>query len=190
MTIDQISNDFVRDIAAMSPMAAVYIGRPSDRLLDDFSPAGLDEVADLARRTLAAVADQPIGGEAEHVAADVITERLQLYLDRHEAGDFISSLNVLASPVQDIRMLFDLLPKDSDDDYADLAARMKAVPEAFAGYEASLLEGVRRGRVSAIAPGRQVRRAVRHLLGINRRRRLLRLDRRGEWPQTASSPRS
>jgi uncharacterized protein (DUF885 family) len=150
MTIDQTSNDFVRDIAALSPMAAVYIGRPSDRLLDDFSPAGLDEVADLAKKTLDAVADQPIGGEAERVAADVITERLQLYIDRHDAGDFISSLNVLASPVQEIRMLFDLLPKDSDDDYADLAARMKAVPEALAGYKASLMEGVRRGRVSAI----------------------------------------
>jgi uncharacterized protein (DUF885 family) len=150
MTIDQISNDFVRDIAALSPMAAVYIGRPSDRLLDDYSPAGLDEVADLGRRTLQAVAEQPIDGEAERVAADVISERLQLYLDRHDAGDFISSLNVLASPVQDVRMLFDLLPKDGDDDYADLAARMRAVPDALAGYKASLLEGVRRGRVSAV----------------------------------------
>jgi uncharacterized protein (DUF885 family) len=150
VTIDQISNDFVRDLAAVSPMAAVYIGRPSDRLLDDFSPDGLDEVADLGRRTLEAAAAQPISGEADRVAADVITERLQLYLDRHEAGDFISSLNVLASPVQELRMLFDLLPKDSDDDYADLAARMKAVPEALTGYKASLLEGVRRGRVSAV----------------------------------------
>jgi uncharacterized protein (DUF885 family) len=150
MSIDQISNDFVRDIAALSPIAAVYIGRPSERLLDDLSPDGLDEVAGLARRTLDATAVQPIAGEAQRVAANVISERMQLYLDRHEAGDFISSLNVVASPVQEIRMLFDLLPKDSDDDFADLAARMKAVPETFAGYKASLLEGVRRGRVSAI----------------------------------------
>ena len=43
MSIDQISNDFVRDIAALSPLAAVYLGLPSDRLLDDLSPRGLAE---------------------------------------------------------------------------------------------------------------------------------------------------
>ncbi len=46
MSIDQISNDFVRDIAALSPLAAVYLGRHSDRLLDDLSPDGLAEQAD------------------------------------------------------------------------------------------------------------------------------------------------
>jgi uncharacterized protein (DUF885 family) len=150
MSIDQVSNDFVRDLAALSPMYAVYLGLPSERLLDDLSPAGLDEIADLARRTLDAAAEQPVGTDAERVAADVIAERIQLHLDRHDAGDFHSALNVIASPVQDLRMMFDLVPKDSDDDVADLAARMRAVPEALAGYKASLLEGVRRGRVSAI----------------------------------------
>jgi uncharacterized protein (DUF885 family) len=49
-----------------------------------------------------------------------------------------------------MRMLFDLLPHGSDDDYADMARRMAAVPEAFAGYKESLREGVKRGRVSAV----------------------------------------
>ena len=47
-------------------------------------------------------------------------------------------------------MLFDLLPKNSDDDFADIAERMRALPEAFAGYAESLREGVRRGRVAAV----------------------------------------
>ena len=47
-------------------------------------------------------------------------------------------------------MLFDLLPRATDEDYADMARRMAAVPEALAGYRQSLLDGVRRGRVSAV----------------------------------------
>ena len=128
----------------------MYLGLPSDRLLDDLSPDGLAEQAELVRRTLPRAGEQPIDTDGEQVAADVLDERLQLHLDRYEAGDFHSALNVIASPVQDVRMLFDLLPKDSDDDYADIAARMRALPEAFAGYAESLREGVRRGRVAAI----------------------------------------
>jgi uncharacterized protein (DUF885 family) len=150
MSIDQISNDFVRDLAALSPLAAVYLGLPSDRLLDDLSPDGLAGQAELVRRTLAAAGRQPIDTEGEQVASEVLMERLQLNIDRYEAGDFHSALNVIASPVQEVRMLFDLLPKNSDDDFADIAARMRALPEAFAGYVESLREGVRRGRVAAI----------------------------------------
>jgi uncharacterized protein (DUF885 family) len=150
MSIDQISNDFVREIASLSPLAAVYLGLPSDRLLDDLSPDGLAELDEVARRTLAAAGEQPIDTDGDRVAADVLTERLQLQIDRYEAGDFHSALNVIASPIQDVRMLFDLLPKNSDDDFADLARRMRAVPDAFAGYVESLREGVRRGRVAAV----------------------------------------
>jgi uncharacterized protein (DUF885 family) len=150
MTIDQISNDVVRDFAALSPLAAVYLGLPSDRLLDDLSPDGLEEEAALVRRTLAAAEQQPIDSEGDRVAANVLTERLQLHLDRYDAGDFHSALNVIASPVQDLRLLFDLLPKVSDEDFAHMAARMRAVPEAFGGYIESLREGVRRNRVSAV----------------------------------------
>jgi uncharacterized protein (DUF885 family) len=150
VTIDEISNAVVRELAALSPLAAVYLGLPSDRLLDDLSPGGLAEQAELAERTIAAAAQQPIESERDRVAADVLTERLQLHLDRYEAGDFHSALNVVASPLQDTRMLFDLLPKETDEHYADIAARMRALPESFGGYVESLREGVRRGRVSAI----------------------------------------
>lgn len=150
MTIDELSNDFVRDVARASPLVAVYLGLPSERLLDDLSPDGLAEVAGLAERTLSRASDVAPDTPAQRVASDVLEERLRLHVDRYEAGDFHSALNVIASPVQDLRMLFDLLPKETDDHYADVAARMRALPQAFAGYRASLLEGVRRGRVAAL----------------------------------------
>jgi uncharacterized protein (DUF885 family) len=149
-TIDEISNQFVREEAQLSPLLAVYLGLHSDRALDDLSPEGLQERADHARTTLAAIAAAPADSEPERVARDVITERLQLALDRYDAGDFHSNLNVIASPVQELRMLFDLLPKSTDDDYADMARRMAALPAAFGGYQESLREGVTLGRVSAV----------------------------------------
>ena len=148
--IDEVSNRFVRAAAALSPMLAVYVGLPSEDPLDDLSPAGLDARADLVRDVLVAAQAAPVHADAERVARDVLVERLLLDLDRFDAGDLHSSLNVIASPVQDVRQLFDLLPTGSDDDAADLARRMAAVPGALAGYRESLLEGVRRGRVSAV----------------------------------------
>jgi len=148
-SIDDISNQLVRDAAALSPLLAVYLGLPSDGALDDLSPAGLDERHALESATLAAANAATAETAGERVARDVLVERLQLGIDRYEAGDFHSSLNVIASPLQETRMLFDLLPHATDQDYADMARRMAALPGAFDGYQESLREGVRRGRVSA-----------------------------------------
>ena len=149
-SIEEVSNQFVKDAVAVSPMLAVYLGMPSDGAIDDYSPAGLEERFALGASTLAAAKSAPIETEGERVALDVLAERLQLGIERYEAGDDHSALNVIASPLQDVRMMFDLLPRDSDDDYADMARRMAAVPDAFDGYQQSLREGVKRGRVSAV----------------------------------------
>src|SRR5699024_3193828 len=53
-------------------------------------------------------------------------------------------------PLQELRMLFDLVPTATDDDWASVAARMEALPRAFAGYRESLLEGVQRRCVAAL----------------------------------------
>src|SRR5687767_12378547 len=149
-SIEEVSNQFVKDAVAVSPMLAVYLGMPSGGAIDDYSPAGLEERFALASSALAAAKSAPIETERDRVALDVLAERLQLGIERYEAGDDHSALNVIASPLQDVRMMFDLLPRDSDDHYADMARRMAAVPDAFDGYQQSLREGVKRGRVSAV----------------------------------------
>jgi len=149
-SIDEVSDQFVADAAAMSPMLAVYLGLASEGALDDLSPAGLEERNRLELATLAAAKAASRDTTADQVAHDVLTERLQLSVERYEAGDYHSALDVIASPVQEVRMLFDLLAHESDDDFADMARRMAAVSEALAGYQESLRAGVRRGRVSAV----------------------------------------
>jgi uncharacterized protein (DUF885 family) len=63
------------------------------------------------------------------------------------------ALNVLASPLQAIRDVFDLMPTETQDHWATLAARMTKVPAALASYVESLRFAATKGLVS---PRRQV----------------------------------
>ena len=93
----------------------------------------------------------------------MFTERVGLELEIHEAGLDVAALNVIASPVQDLRMVFDLMPTETPEQWAVIAARhgegargARRDPRVAAG------RGRRRPRVGA-APGQQGRRAVRDL---------------------------
>ena len=66
-----------------------------------------------------------------------------------DAGETVGDLNVIASPLQDVRMVFDLLPTDSAADRAEVAARLAAVPAALDGYVESLRAAAAAGRVAA-----------------------------------------
>ncbi|SDP12947.1 Uncharacterized conserved protein, DUF885 familyt [Nakamurella panacisegetis] len=156
--IDQISDQFVRDLVAISPMTATQLGVSDfDDQLDDFSPAGLARVQELVVRTLAALADTESTGPSDDVARSVIVERLEVERDRYESGWGHAALNVIASPVQHTRMIFDMTPSETPEQLAVFARRMRAVPAALDGYRESLRLGASRGQVAAV---RQVRKCA------------------------------
>ena len=64
----------------------------------------------LERATLAALAAAEAPGHREQAARAAMQERLSLAVERYDAGDTTSELNVIASWVQDVRELFDLMP--------------------------------------------------------------------------------
>ena len=132
-------------------MMATYIGVPGgeDRL-DDLSPAGLAEANELVLRTLRDVQAAPSTGTDDDIARDVLVERLEVARDLYDSGWAHAALNVIASPVQDVRMVFDLMPTETDDEVEILARRMAAVPAALAGYQESLLAAAAAGRVAAL----------------------------------------
>jgi len=148
--IDQIADQYVEDAIALSPMNATAMGVPGhDHELDDLSPAGMAEFADLERRTIAALeAAEPVD-ERERVAKEAILERLGLSLERHEAGDTYLGLNVLASAVHSVRQIFDLMPKDGKEAAENIAARLAAVTKAFEQYTETLRAEAAAGRVAA-----------------------------------------
>jgi uncharacterized protein (DUF885 family) len=148
--IDQIAEAWVDTLAELDPSLATYIGRSqyNDRYAD-FSPEGQDRRADAMRSTLAALeAAAPVDG-VDEVTKEDLTRELRLDLELHEAEWHLRDLNVIASPAQDIRSVFDLMPTSTVDDWTVVSTRLKALPEAVDGYVATLREGIARGVVPA-----------------------------------------
>ncbi len=108
--LDAIAEDYVAKLAVLSPTAATMIGIPGhDHELDDFSPVGHAARADLARETLAKIADTPDVDDVDRVTRAAMNERLGLDVELHDAGEDLGDLNNIASPLQSIRDIFDLM---------------------------------------------------------------------------------
>ena len=150
MTPDQIADQYVEELAERDPLLATFAGITGhDDAMTDFSASGYAERADLDRRTLAALADAEPADERQRVAADAMRERLGLRVELDDAGLTTSALNVIDSPLQDIRGVFDLMPTDGDAAAETIARRLRLVPQALAQYQQTLREAAADGRVSA-----------------------------------------
>ncbi|MGO4603830.1 DUF885 domain-containing protein [Terrabacter sp. 2YAF2] len=152
--VDRIAETYFEAAVALSPINATFLGVPGgEEDLDDLSPAGNAAAAELRRATLAQLAGATPSDDVDRVTVDAMTERLQLAEDRYAAGLDEMSLNVLASPLQSVRDVFDLMPQQTADDWRVFATRMGKIPAALEGYQEALLLARERGQVS---PRRQV----------------------------------
>ena len=152
--VDRIAESYFDAAVALSPINATYLGVPGrEEDLDDLSPAGNAAASELRRATLAELATATPADDVDRVTITAMTERLQLSEDRYAAGLDEMSLNVLASPLQGVRDVFDLMPQASEADWRTFAVRMAKIPAALEGYKESLLVARDRGQVS---PRRQV----------------------------------
>ncbi|WP_279071414.1 DUF885 domain-containing protein [Microbacterium lacticum] len=156
--IDQIAEAWVDDIAEMLPTVATYIGRfEHNGRLEDLSPAGHEARYRAAQATLAALeAAEPVD-EVDVVTKADLAGDLRLSLELYEAGAHLRDLNVIASPPQDLRSVFDLMPTDTVEDWTLISDRLRAVPAALDGYVQTLRAGIEAGVVPA---RRQVREVV------------------------------
>ncbi|RLK61513.1 DUF885 domain-containing protein [Actinokineospora cianjurensis] len=149
--VHQICDRYVDDIAAADPILATLVGVAGhDRDLPDLSPDGITARADLAKAALAAIGGVEPADAGEANAKAVFTERVGLQVELFEAGERLADLNVIASPPQDVRQVFDLMPNDTADDWAVIAARLGQVPTALAGYQQSLRAAAAKGDVAAL----------------------------------------
>lgn len=148
--IDKVADDWVDTIAVLSPTLGTYIGRDevNDRF-GDLSPEGHDQIAAATRETLAKLeALEPVDAIDEVTKADLHAE-LSLDLELHDARWHLRDLNVIASAAQDVRSAFDLMPTATVDDWAVIATRLAAVPEALRGYTETLRAGIAAGTTPA-----------------------------------------
>lgn len=149
--IDKISDAAVVGLTELSPMLATYLGIPGwDDWLDDLSPDGLAARHQLAVQIRGQLAAAVPTGPNDDVARAVIAERLDVEIDRYETGWLDANLNVIASPVQELRMIFDLMPTETAHDHENIVRRMLSVPRALAGYRESLRLAAARRQVAAV----------------------------------------
>ena len=157
--VDAIAEEHHDASMRLSPILATELGVPGfEDKLDDFSPTGRAEVADQARRTLTALRDATPSDEVDQVTIAAMTERLELVVEQFEAGTSLMSMNVIASPLQEVRDVMDLMSTDTDDDVATIGSRMTAIPQALEQWLESLHAAADRGMV---APRRQVLACIR-----------------------------
>jgi len=148
--VDQLSDAFVERYAALDPITATFEGIPGyEDELTDYSPDGVTERLDHARHTLRQLDASDITTEDDRTAARVLRDFLDAELDLGETGEDFRALRVIGSPVSVIRMVFDLMPRETRDDWATITARVAAVPGALDGFEASLRNGIELGLVAA-----------------------------------------
>jgi uncharacterized protein (DUF885 family) len=149
-SIDSIAEDYVERAAALDPVLATYSGIAGhDHKLPDLSPDGFAERAELDRSTLADLDAAEAPGPREQTSRAAMRERLALAVERHDAGDTTSDLNVIDSWVQYAREVFDLMPADGEEAATAVATRMAAVPEAYRQFSQTLLRAARNGRLPA-----------------------------------------
>ena len=145
-----LAEEYVERFAALDPLGATGDGITGhDHEMTDFSPDGAAERAEHDRATLRALAAADLTTDADRIAAEVMRERLELALVEYDGGERLRDLRVLGSPVQTVRMSFDLMARETADDWQTVAERMALVPQGLSSIEAALAEGVAQGIVAA-----------------------------------------
>ncbi|MFD6981765.1 DUF885 family protein, partial [Streptomyces sp. NPDC059956] len=153
----QVADAYVDDLIAIDPITGTYLGvAASSGQLPDLSPAGRAAAAALTRTTLArldAAERQPgADSDAERRCARLLRERLNAELAVHEADEDLRAVSNIHSPAHSVREIFSLTPAETDEDWAAIAERLRAVPVAYAGYRECLALGLDRGLFGSPRP--------------------------------------
>ncbi|OIK01353.1 DUF885 domain-containing protein [Streptomyces colonosanans] len=145
----EVADAYVDALVALDPVTGTYLGaKESSRKLPDTSPAGQEALAELARATLARLdeAERRPGADSdiERRCARLLRERLTAELAVHEADEGLRTVSNLHSPVHSVREVFTVTPTETEEDWAAVAERLRAVPAALRGYRESLAVGLER----------------------------------------------
>ncbi|MEO3872221.1 DUF885 domain-containing protein [Nonomuraea sp. B12E4] len=148
--IFKLCEDYVGKAAALDPVGAGIRGVAGDFApATDYGPDGHAARHELARRTLAELAGLSPASDADRHAAAHLQERLEAEAAWHESGEPLRMLRGQFGLLNTVRDSVDLLPRGDDDQWRDVAARLRAMPVMLASWRASLDLGLAKGLVAA-----------------------------------------
>lgn len=138
--IDSCADTYFQRCLDASPELVTFIGLPGadEGTFSDYSPEGIAAYTQLAREALRELDTLSPLDDVDAVTAAAMRERLNSDIELWEAGESTGTLNVIESPIQSIRDVFDVMPTDTEEQWHTIARRLAAVPEALDGYRRSL----------------------------------------------------
>src|SRR5690606_31605715 len=104
------------------PEIGIYIGvgEPTGRV-SDTSPAGHEALAAAGRVAIARLEQAEPVDDIDRVTRTDLLAELRLAQEAHDARLHLRDLNVIASPAQELREVFDLMPTATADDWGVIA---------------------------------------------------------------------
>jgi uncharacterized protein (DUF885 family) len=145
-----LCDDYVTRWAALDPVAAGMQGVTGVfGAATDYGPDGTAARAELITSTLAALAPMSITSDADRLAASFLRERLEAQLASHQLNEPLRAVRAPIGLISIMRDSVDLLPRDGDDAWRNIAARLAAIPAMFGSWRASLDAGLARGLPAA-----------------------------------------
>lgn len=156
--LDAVAERWADTEVKLAPEYRVELGLDGDKSeYSDYSPAGFDARRSAAAAALAEVQDTEAVDEVDRVTKLELTRVLELELEQLDARLGFRDVNNITCPAQGVRMVFDLMPQESAEDFDAIARRMANIPAAFEGYKTTLREGAAEGNTAA---KRQVREVI------------------------------
>jgi uncharacterized protein (DUF885 family) len=145
-----LAHDYIERVAAENPLGATMLGVPGhDAKMSDYSPDGAAAAAALSRETLAAARAVAVTNEPDRIARDNLVDILELDLERYDSGEQLRELSIIRSPLRGLRGVFDIMPRGTEEEWRNIAARLALVPEGIASFQRSLEAGMERGLLAA-----------------------------------------
>ncbi len=144
--VRQLCDTYIEHLAALDPVTATSRGLLGhDDELTDYSPQGIGARTELDRATLAALEALPATEGDDRVAAGFLGDWLRSRQAIDDAGESLRTLRIISSPFQLVRQVFDVMPRETEDDWGTIARRMEKLPASLGGLRASLEAAVARG---------------------------------------------
>lgn len=148
--IFEISDRYISELAAVSPITATFLGIPGyDDKLDDFSLAGSEKRADLIRKTLQELSSLGPRDDIDRIAKEVMVERLTSELSLHDSNESEILWNVIKSPVSSIRNVFEMMSFTTCADFENCTSRFYSVAGAYESWLSSIEELAKAGKVTS-----------------------------------------
>ncbi len=132
----------VDELAAQNPDLAAELGVATDpSRWSDYSPTGVAGQRALASRLLDEARALTPADDAERVALQVLIDEMEAELRHIDGGGPGRDLNSIASPWQGLRDVYEMLPSDTEDDWAAIITRLSTQAEPLNGYLDTLVAG-------------------------------------------------